>query len=453
MSNSSFITQAKHKFASLSRDRRGNVLMIMGFSVIPLTLATGMAIDYSQAARLQTKMNAAADAAALAAVTQPMMKQDNGVAKQAAINMFNAQVAALQGLEYNPGNLTVTITGNAGAANKRTATVSYSAKSTNSFAGVIGMRVIDIGGTSEAAAAAAPNTDLYVLLDTSPSMMLPSTTVGLQSMVAATGGCAFACHQTDKSANAGHLIKKNNVYYNYYEIAKLNGVTLRTDVLHTAVRDMTDTANTVATTNGATYRMGLFSFDYTFRTVWPKESKSGYFLETSLPTLKSHVNDAEVLSYCRNNQRVCGTNDNDTATNFTVAFTEASKSIPNPGEGTNNSGDRPQAILFLLTDGMRDESSGGRKMGPIPEALCTAVKNRGIRIAVLYTEYLPESASDTWSINNVRNPFLTPTDKISPALMNCASSGLFYKVTTNSNVSAALTALFEKAVATAHLTR
>ena len=61
-------------FALLRRlrdNRRGNVLIIMGFATIPLTFATGMTIDYSQAARLQTKLDTAADAAALAAVTLP----------------------------------------------------------------------------------------------------------------------------------------------------------------------------------------------------------------------------------------------------------------------------------------------------------------------------------------------------------------------------------------------
>jgi len=103
-------------------------------------------------------------------------------------------------------------------------------------------------------------------------------------------------------------------------------------------------------------------------------------------------------------------------------------------------------------DGMRDELySGSRLMGPIPTAQCDTIKARGIRIAVLHTEYLPESASDGWSISNVRNPYLSPTDNISPALISCASPGLYYQVTTNSDITAALAALFQRAVATAHL--
>ena len=70
-----------------------------------------------------------------------------------------------------------------------------------------------------------------------------------------------------------------------------------------------------------------------------------------------------------------------------------------------------------------------------------------------HSEYLPSSASDAWSISNVKTPYLTTPEKISPALQACASTGLYYKVTTDDDISAALTTLFQKAVATARLTR
>ena len=52
---------------------------------------------------------------------------------------------------------------------------------------------------STANASIAPNIDFYLLLDNSPSMALPATRPGSTDAVAdhaaATGGCAFACHQ------------------------------------------------------------------------------------------------------------------------------------------------------------------------------------------------------------------------------------------------------------------
>ncbi|MET0309065.1 MAG: pilus assembly protein TadG-related protein, partial [Sphingomonas sp.] len=195
-----------HRLArNLIRDRRGNVLMLVAFSVIPLTLATGMSIDYGRAARLQTKLNAAADAAALAAVTAPMMKQDNTAAKNAALAMFKAQVSNLPGLIWNDNDLQVTINGNNAATTTRTALVTYSAKSTNAFAGVVGMGTIAIGGSSTATATAAPNIDFYLALDTSSSMALPTTSAGFTTMDNAVA-CAFACHSNKIEAYVGTSI-------------------------------------------------------------------------------------------------------------------------------------------------------------------------------------------------------------------------------------------------------
>lgn len=455
----SLLQSAGHLLSRLRRDRRGNVLMLMGFAVIPLTLATGISIDYARGARLQTKLNAAADAAALMAVSKPLMTQTNDYVKAQAQAMFSSQVSGLPGLTYDPANLTVTITGTVGASNTRTAVVSYTAESKNAFAGVIGMSSITIGGSSTATSSQAPNIDFYLLLDTSPSMLLPATSAGLTSLTAATGGCAFACHQTNTTYSSSnkelYCNSKKTSCIDYYQLARNNSLVLRTDLVTEAVQNLTDVASTTAADNGAKYRMGIADFDYMYRQIYPTYKMNGYWVDSNLTNVKNHVTDSQILAYCINNQRICGKGDNDMATNFSAAFTGSLATMPtNPGEGTNISGDTPQAILFIISDGMRDESvSGGRSMGPIPTAQCTEIKNRGIRIAVLNTEYLPESASDSWSISNVRTPYLSPTDTVSPALVSCASPGLYYQVTTDSDVSAALTALFQKAVSTAHLTQ
>ena len=438
-------------------NRRGNVLMILGFSIIPLTLATGMAVDYARAARLQTKLNAAADAAALQAVSKQMMLQTNDTAKATAVAFFNSQTTNLPGLIYTTSstNPNVVITGGVGASNTRTAVVTYTARSQNAFSGVLGMSSVEIGGTSTATSSQAPNIDFYVMLDTSPSMLLPATSAGLTTMTTATGGCAFACHQTNTTYSGSNAELKcsgsnHTSCVDYYQVARNNSLTLRTDLVTEAIQNLTDVATSTASSNGAHYRMGLYQFDYRYQKVWPTTSA---VVDASLSTVKTHVTDAQVLTYCVNNQRVCGTGDNDTVTNFTAAFTGALGSMPTtPGQGTNVSGDTPMALLFIVTDGMRDELNGGsRFMGPIPTAQCDTIKARGIRIAVLHTEYLPSSASDSWSITNVRNPYLSPTDNISPALISCASPGLYYQVTTDSDITAALAALFQRAVATAHL--
>ncbi|UIJ43674.1 pilus assembly protein TadG-related protein [Sphingomonas cannabina] len=431
----------------LLSDRRGNVLMIMGFATIPLALSTGMVVDYSRAARLQTKMNAAADAAALMAVSKPMMEKTNEDIKVIAKSFFTSQVSGLPGLTYDPANVTVTITGTVGASNTRTAVVSYTAQSQNAFGGLLKMATTPIGGTSSANSSQAPNIDFYLLLDVSQSMLLPATTAGYNLMTSkAPKSCAFACHITGATNDN-------------YAIARANNITLRTDLVNKAVSDVTAVAKSTAAENGAKYRMGISSFFDQYQRVYPTTPIAGSYVVSDLDSIKAHASDAVVPSYCKQSERICGQNDNDTNTSFTNAFNGALSTMPlSPGDGTNVQGDTPQAILFLITDGMRDEAFNGnvnnRKIGPLPTELCDSVKARGIRIAVLYTEYLPGALDkDPWSVTNVRDPLLKPVDKISPPLIACASPGLYYEVTTDSDISAALAALFQKAVATAHLTQ
>ena len=53
-------------------------------------------------------------------------------------------------------------------------------------------------------------------------------------------------------------------------------------------------------------------------------------------------------------------------------------------------GSTPQEVLFIVSDGVDDSKVGGaRHQALFDTSYCTTVKNRGIRIAVLYTTYLP----------------------------------------------------------------
>ena len=120
-----------------------------------------------------------------------------------------------------------------------------------------------------------------------------------------------------------------------------------------------------------------------------------------------------------------------------------------PGSGIDNQA--PQGVMFIVTDGMRDEArTNGRPEVAIDTTLCDAIKARNIRIAVLYTEYLREAMdNDSWSQKNVA-PYLY---QVEPALQKCASPGLYTKVTTDQDIFAAMDGLFQSAVATARITR
>ena len=518
----------------LRSDQRGNVLMIFGFALLPMVFATGMGIDYARAMKAQTKLNAAADAAALSAVTQAMMTQTNATACETARNMFAGQASGLTDVVLNlddPEQFSITMEDNEGevidcsssdssltntASFGRTVTVSYRGLSTNAFAGVLGKEALTIRGSSQSFAAVAPDIDFYLMVDVSQSMLLPATASGLSAMIDATssqgGGCAFACHQTetrpysyngsgdrnktssysgglateiagnpihpdDKNMNIKNHARDTRRRIDNYQLARNLGIVLRTDLVKAAVADLTHVARDSAETNGATYRMGLTTFDRQFKKIWPtsgnRNHKANYFVEDELNTIESRAATLTIEPYYLNNKLTKDTHDNDTHTRFSEAFTGILGTMPTEAGTGEKTGD-PQAILFLITDGMWDrryQSGGGvngKVEGPIYNQksgsiyvkdnngqvqFCDDVKERNIRIAVLYTQYLPSSASDSWSKTNVRDPYLLPDDKVAEALQACASQGLYYKVTTDDDISSALATLFQKAVSTARLTR
>ena len=82
-------------FGRFGKDRSANVAVIFALAAIPLTFFVGMGIDYTLAANRQAQLNAAADAAALSAVTPTMMAQSLAIAKTKAQNTFNAQANAI----------------------------------------------------------------------------------------------------------------------------------------------------------------------------------------------------------------------------------------------------------------------------------------------------------------------------------------------------------------------
>jgi hypothetical protein len=147
---------------------------------------------------------------------------------------------------------------------------------------------------------------------------------------------------------------------------------------------------------------------------------------------------------------------NDQCTNFDTALSGMNSAISTPGSGTTAS--TPQKYLFFVADGVNDASNpsscskpltgGTRCQEPIDVSFCTTIKNRGIKIAVLYTTYLP-LPTNPW-YNSWIAPFQS---EIGTKMKQCASPDLFFEVSPSQGISEAMTALFKKALAQAHLTQ
>jgi Flp pilus assembly protein TadG len=422
---------ALRRFAS---DRKGNVAIIFALALVPITFLTGMGIDYTVATQRKAMLDSAADSAALAGVTPTMMSQPSSASITAAQNMFNALVTNISGVA-SP-NVSVSASDN---GLKRTVNVTYTASSPNTFAGVLGQAAWALNGSSQSTASVAPNIDFYLLLDNSPSMAIAATTSGINTMVANTskqGGCAFACHETNPAAdNLGNPNNEDN-----YTLAKNLGVVTRIQNLNTATQTLMDTATTTEQNYNSTYRMAIYTFNTGgINTITARTA--------SLSTAKSLAAGIDVLQVYKNNWLTSSASNSDEDTDFEAAMTGINGVMPNPGTGM--AGSTPQEVLFLVSDGVDDSNkNGSRHQALFDTSFCTTVKNRGIRIAVLYTTYLP-LPTNSWY-----NTYIAPFQpQISGNMKNCASPGLFFQVSTDQDISAAMNALFLSAVATARLTQ
>jgi Flp pilus assembly protein TadG len=433
----------------LLRDQKGNVAIIFGLTLIPCVFLGGMALDFSSAIQKRALLNAAADAAALAAVTPTMMGESSANAKTAATNTFNAVASTINGVtSLTP---TVTITSSNGGLT-RTATVSYTANSTNSFPNVLqlltktGEANWQISGSSVSTASTSPNINFYLLLDNSPSMNIAATTSGINTMVANTsaqGGCAFACHETNPAADGlGNPNGEDN-----YTLAQNLGVTTRIENMATAASALMTTASNTEAANNATYKMAVYTFNYNGLTTVQS-------LTSNLTSAANAAANIDVLEVYDNNCLTASNCNNDTDTDFDLAMSAINTTMPTPGTGGSSS--TPQEVLFIVSDGVEDDNTGvcsetldgTRCQAPFDTTWCSTIQARGIRIAVLYTAYLP-LPTNSWY-----NTWISPwQSQIATNMQSCASSGLYFTITTDGDISTAMQALFEQAVATARLTQ
>ena len=190
------------------KDERGNLAVIFAIACVPLISAVGCAIDYSEATRIKAKMQSAADAAAVASISQnspgwkaaSTMTSDGEVtvAEADARNIFNGNVKASTSLFTNQTLTPVVMKTGA----KVTASVTYTADVPVTFMKVIGYSKMSISGSSSASATLPLYLDFYLALDVSGSMGLPSTTAEAARMQAINPdnwvqyrtGCTLACH-------------------------------------------------------------------------------------------------------------------------------------------------------------------------------------------------------------------------------------------------------------------
>lgn len=466
-------------FSYFGRNRKGNVAVITALTIIPIIFLLGMTIDFTQALRKKEQLDAAADAAAIAAVRPAMLMQSDSVAQAAANAIFMSVANGMTGLVAIPTpSITITDSGL-----QRTVAVSYTAASVNNFPKVLlNTASWPINGASTAQAASAPNMNWYLLMDDSPSMAIGATDTDINNLITATApskqpasssqNCGFACHETNIAHDGG---TKDNL-----TIARNAGVTLRIDLVTSALNQLLNTwtncpqsgvsggvMQCMSALNNTTYKAALYTFDTGLNTLATL---------TTPTTAGTQVSGISLMPVLYQNCVTSSSCNTDYGTNIAGALSSLNSIMPNPGLGSNAAGDTPQEVVFLVTDGVEDKivsgasacpnaslASNNRCQQPLDTTMCTTLKNRGIKIAILYTEYLQlinlgpsQNITDSWYMSWIDkyDESTSATGTIAQNLQSCASPGFFSDVQTGGDISQALTDLFIKvASSTASLTQ
>ncbi|GLR85823.1 TadE/TadG family type IV pilus assembly protein [Bradyrhizobium iriomotense] len=417
-------------------DRRGNIAVIFAIALLPVLAAVGAAVDYSLAVRARTKLMAALDDAVLVATAKSEITNTAATAQSNALNTFAAQMSA-----YNmaTGSVTITVTD---SLTTRTATGTATSFVSTYFMGLLGYKTMTVSASSSSAASLPTYIDFYVLLDNSPSQGLGATSADMTALQAATSdSCAFACHDTYTSSS-----KKTKQTNSYYSIAKKLGITMRIDLVREATQSLTDTA-TASELVSNQYRMAVYTMGSDCSSIGLATISS---LTSSLSAVKTAVSSVDLMTIPYTNYN------NDMCTDFDGILSSMNSTIPTSGTGTASS---PEKWLFFISDGVADYyypsscsqtviTSSGRCQEPLTTTICDTIKNRGINIAILYTTYLAIT-NNSWYTT-----YIAPwRSSIATQMKACATSGYYYEVSSDSSISAALTALFQKAVASSHLTQ
>jgi Flp pilus assembly protein TadG len=213
------LTAALERLGDFCANTRANTAIMFALSAIPVVTALGCVVDYSYASMVKTKLQAAADAAAVATVSNnsPIVATAKAMTGSGTVtggstyiqNFFTSDTPSFSG---------VTATGTTTKSGMTvTATLTYSYNVPTTFMKIVGYPTIALSGSSKGSVTLATYISFYLMLDVSGSMSFPSTTAEQVRLMSvnpdnlhptnsppASGypqGCQFACHFASQNAS------------------------------------------------------------------------------------------------------------------------------------------------------------------------------------------------------------------------------------------------------------
>jgi Flp pilus assembly protein TadG len=459
------------------REAHGNFTVVFAFTTPILILFVGMGVDYLTALSDKSRMDTAADAAAIAAVNSAVAfyklnpnNQTGTALKQAAINVginqatkvFNVNMGVTRVFATAQLNSPVTPTIDICDAATPTcgpltfnAVVTWSGKVAAHFGPLVNISNVGIGGSSGATAGLNPYIDFYVVVDTSGSMGIPTSAADQLTLIAHNpdnpleaaagyaGGCQFACHFSG---------------YQGFTYAENNNLPLKLNSVAKAIQALiTNAENTQAAVNQTNeFRIGIYPFIvHAVQAVQLANSYSPFsaataFVNPALPpppgTLPDYLDDGGVAYPAMGSG----------GTHFENLAGDMSAFLQTPGTGLSQSSTLP--FIILITDGVDNSQTYSPFTGSYPQtpdiSMCATAKNNGYTVAVILIPYVqivdPEPIwnNEDGVVNN-----LISTNAISPVMQSCASSGYFFSAATSADITNAMVTIFNEAVSASRITQ
>lgn len=437
------------RLSSFARDSAGNFGVLTALLLVPLIGVAGLAVDVGIAVDERQALMNAADSAALgalseksASVAQALAMSSDGeilLGNEDGKRLFLAQLP--QGMRDRLKTVSVSIK-RKGA--ELTSTVNFTAAIPTSFLGVLGKNSISLGGGAKAVYQTNAFIDFFMLLDNTPSMGLGATDADIAKLKANTSqelrvkqnapdGCAFACHATNSQKPEENTL----------DDARGMGVKLRIDVVRDATLELTKDVEKFRQLNNQ-YQMAVYSFGTSADDIGLKEVSR---LTANMENARTSTGTLDLMS-TRNNNYL-----QNQLTDFRETFDSLRTKMGTPGTGLSAS-DR-QKIMFLVSDGVTDADKPDcsmplkdtRCMEPIDPAFCKKLKDANIKVAVVYTTYIPLPGDGFWE-GRIK-PF---NDRIRPSMEACSTPGYFIEASPSEDLGKAMQTLFRKLLNSPRLT-
>lgn len=216
-------------FKQFLRNSTGNMSIIMALSLVGLLGCAGAALDFSRWLSVKTELQAAADAAALSAVTYAAEKAEShkafGKAREAGAKTLSANFKSGDVLSAIESDIDIDE-----KAGRYSAQVKVKSAYKTSILQLLSVNELPMDVTATAIKGAAEGKRINILIDNSTSMGIGASRADQLRLLAFTPSgqqCAVACHYNDGLWSANH-----------WKQVRASRAVLRIDLAKTAMKNL-----------------------------------------------------------------------------------------------------------------------------------------------------------------------------------------------------------------------